>query len=178
LRDAAGHPDVMNPRERGYRFGLQPGRSDGSRAALPATSHRNPGGDNINFARSTGYSGGHKLLEKLRMKSLFDLSFTRFVSPSIAKVVYVLVMIGLGIMYLTFVVSAFASGNSVAGLFVLLVIGPLIVLVYLCLIRMGLESLLASIRTAENTAELVRLQHAELMRASAHRNQGPEYEQS
>jgi uncharacterized membrane protein len=167
----------MNPRKRGYCFGLQPDRIDGGRAAFPATSHGIQAGT-TSTSHVPPATAMATILEKLRMKSLFDLSFTRFVSPSIAKVVYVLVMIALGIMYLMFVVSAFASGNSVAGLFVLLVIGPLIVLVYLCLIRMGLESLLASIRTAENTAELVRFQHAELMRASAHRNQGPGYEQS
>ncbi|MEC5180423.1 DUF4282 domain-containing protein [Arthrobacter sp. CG_A4] len=92
------------------------------------------------------------------MKNLFDLSFTRFVSPSIAKIVYILIMIALGIMYIVVVISAFASRNAVLGILVLLVIGPLFVLIYLALARIGLESLVAGIRTAENTAELIRLQ--------------------
>jgi hypothetical protein len=92
------------------------------------------------------------------MKNLFDLSFTRFVSPSIAKIVYVLIMVALGITYLGFVIAAFASRNVLLGVLVLLVIGPLFVLIYLALARIGLESLVAGIRTAQNTAELIRLQ--------------------
>ncbi|MCX6498758.1 MAG: DUF4282 domain-containing protein [Arthrobacter sp.] len=92
------------------------------------------------------------------MKNLFDLSFTRFVSPSIAKIVYVLIMVALGIMYLVFVIAAFSSRNFVLGVLVLLVLGPLFALIYLALARIGLESLVAGIRTAENTAELIRLQ--------------------
>ncbi|MEV8041827.1 DUF4282 domain-containing protein [Arthrobacter sp. NPDC080082] len=92
------------------------------------------------------------------MKNLFDFSFTRFVAPSIARIVYILIMIALGVMYLFFVISAFASRNPVLGVLVLLVIGPLIVIIYLALARIGLESLVAGIRTAENTAELIRMQ--------------------
>ncbi|MEO3934796.1 DUF4282 domain-containing protein [Micrococcaceae bacterium Sec7.4] len=92
------------------------------------------------------------------LKNLFDLSFTRFVSPSIAKIVYILIMIALGVMYLVLVIAAFSSRNAVLGVLVLLVIGPLFVIIYLALARIGLESLVAGIRTAENTAELVRLQ--------------------
>ncbi|HSO92664.1 MAG TPA: DUF4282 domain-containing protein [Arthrobacter sp.] len=92
------------------------------------------------------------------MKNLFDLSFTRFVSPSIAKIVYILIMVALGVAYLAMVIAAFASRNPVLGMVVLLVIGPLFVIIYLALARIGLESLVAGIRTAENTAELVRLQ--------------------
>jgi len=92
------------------------------------------------------------------LKNLFDLSFTRFVSPAIAKIVYILIMIALGLLYLGFVITAFASRNAALGLLVLLVIGPLFVIIYLALARIGLESLVAGIRTAENTAELIRLQ--------------------
>lgn len=92
------------------------------------------------------------------LKNLFDLTFTRFVSPSIAKILYILIMIALAVMYVVMVFAAFASRNPVLGVLVLLVIGPLAVIIYLALARIGLESLIAGIRTAENTAELVRLQ--------------------
>lgn len=92
------------------------------------------------------------------LKNLFDLSFTRFISPSIAKIVYILIMVALGVAYLVMVIAAFSSRNAVLGLLVLLVVGPLFVIIYLALARIGLESLVAGIRTAENTAELVRLQ--------------------
>jgi hypothetical protein len=92
------------------------------------------------------------------MKNLFDLSFTRFVSPSIARIVYILIMVALGLGYIFMVIASFASRNVMLGILVMLIIGPLVVLIYLALARIGLESLVAGIRTAENTAELLRLQ--------------------
>jgi len=90
------------------------------------------------------------------MKSLFDLSFNRFIAPTVAKVVYVLVMIVIALFYILFVVTSFRT-NGLLGAFVLLILGPLVAFLYLVLVRIGLESLLASIKTAQNTAELVRL---------------------
>jgi len=90
------------------------------------------------------------------MKALFDFEFRKFVTPSIIKIVYILIMVMLVIFYIGMVISAF-SADTMLGLLVLIIVGPLFVLVYLVLIRAGLESLIASIRTAENTAELVRL---------------------
>lgn len=92
------------------------------------------------------------------MKALFDLSFTRFISPSIAKIVYVLIMVVIGLAYLVAVIASFRA-NVVLGLIVLIIVGPIVALLYLVLARVGLESLIAAIRTAENTAELVRLNH-------------------
>jgi len=90
------------------------------------------------------------------MKALFDFNFRKFITPSIIKIIYILVMIMLAVAYLGMVISAFVE-DTLLGFLVLIILGPLFVLVYLCLIRAGLESLIASIRTAENTAELVRL---------------------
>lgn len=91
------------------------------------------------------------------MKELFDFNFDSFVTPKIVKIVYVLITIGLGILYLIIVISSFMSGEVALGFLSLVIIGPLVVLIYLALARMGLESLVATIRTAENTGELVRL---------------------
>ena len=91
------------------------------------------------------------------MGALFDLSFKKFVAPLVAKVVYILAMIGIVIAYLAWVVIAFQGGAGY-GLVVLLIIGPILSLLYLAFIRVSLEALLASIFTAQNTAELVRLQ--------------------
>ncbi len=90
------------------------------------------------------------------MKSLFDLSFNRYIAPTVAKIVYILAMVGIGLGYVIFVVIAF-NENGLFGVFVLLILGPLVGLLYLVFVRIGLESLLASIKTAQNTAELVRL---------------------
>lgn len=90
------------------------------------------------------------------MKALFDFDFRKFVTPSIIKIVYILIMIFLVLGYIAMVIAAF-SEDALFGLLMLIIIGPLFVLIYLVLARAGLESLIASIRTAENTAELIRL---------------------
>ena len=90
------------------------------------------------------------------MKALFDFDFRKFITPSIIKIVYILIMVLLVIAYLVFVIASFRS-NGALGFTVLILVGPLFVLIYLVLARAGLESLIAQIRTAENTAELVRL---------------------
>ncbi|MFL4479930.1 DUF4282 domain-containing protein [Paeniglutamicibacter sp. ORCA_105] len=91
------------------------------------------------------------------MKALFDFNFDSFVTPKLVKVVYILITIGLAILYLGIVISAFATRQVAFGFFALIIVGPLVVLIYLALARMGLESLIATIRTAQNTGELVRL---------------------
>ncbi len=90
------------------------------------------------------------------MKSLFDLSFDRYIAPTVAKIVYILAMVGIGLSYVIFVIAAF-NQNGLLGVFVLLILGPIVRLLYLFFVRIGLESLLASIKTAQNTAVLVRL---------------------
>ncbi len=91
------------------------------------------------------------------MKQLFDFNFESFVTPKIVKIVYILITVGLAVLYLAMVITAFASKNAGLGIFVLLIVGPLVTIIYLALARMGLESLVATIRTAEYTGELVRL---------------------
>ncbi|MFF5794191.1 DUF4282 domain-containing protein [Paeniglutamicibacter sp. NPDC012692] len=91
------------------------------------------------------------------MKRLFDFNFDSFVTPKIVKIVYILITVGLAVLYLGMVVAAFSSESAALGILVLLVIGPLVTIIYLALARMGLESLLATIRTAEHTGELVRM---------------------
>ncbi|WP_418908785.1 DUF4282 domain-containing protein [Glutamicibacter endophyticus] len=90
------------------------------------------------------------------MKALFDLDFRKFITPTIIKIVYVLIMVMLALTYIVFVFGAF-NANVAFGFLTLLILGPLFVLVYLVLARAGLESLIAQIRTAENTTEMVRL---------------------
>ncbi len=80
--------------------------------------------------------------------ALFDFSFSKFVTPKIVKLVYVLATIGLGLTYLLFVVGAF-SQNAGAGVVVLLV-GAVLALVYLAFIRMTLEFYFAIVRMSQD----------------------------
>lgn len=80
--------------------------------------------------------------------ALFDFSFEHFVTPMIVKVVYILSIVGLGIGYLVFLAASFSQGVG-SGLFVL-VLGPIAILLYLCLIRMTLEFYLAVTRMSQD----------------------------
>ena len=86
--------------------------------------------------------------------ALFDFSFEHFVTPMIVKVVYVLAMIALGLGFLVFLVVAFAQ-DTTSGLFVL-ILGPIGVLLYLCLIRMTLEFYLAITRMSQDIHQRLR----------------------
>ncbi len=82
------------------------------------------------------------------LASLFDFSFSSFVTPKIVKFVYVLATIGLGLFYLVVVIGGF---NQSAGLGLLfLVLGAVIFIVYLAFIRMTLEFYYAIVRMSED----------------------------
>ena len=80
--------------------------------------------------------------------ALFDFSFEHFVTPMIVKVVYILAMTGLGVTWLVLLAAAFAQGAG-SGLVVLL-LGPVGILLYLCLIRMTLEFYIAVTRMSQD----------------------------
>ena len=82
------------------------------------------------------------------VSALFDFSFTNLVTPKLVRFVYLLATIGLGLGWVFFLISAFAS-SATFGL-VVLVFGPLVLLVYLALIRMTLEFYLSITRMADD----------------------------
>ncbi|MEL7085838.1 MAG: DUF4282 domain-containing protein [Cyanobacteria bacterium P01_A01_bin.3] len=83
-------------------------------------------------------------------EKLFDLSFSYFIAPQIAGLLYV---IGLGITCLVALVILVAaiSEAGIGGLLIGLVLAVIVVPVYAIFLRVGLESFVATIRTAENT---------------------------
>ncbi len=80
--------------------------------------------------------------------ALFDLTFEHFVTPMIVKVVYIVSIVALALTWLLFLAAGFAQGVG-SGLVVLL-IGPVGVLLWLCLIRMTLEFYLAITRMSQD----------------------------
>lgn len=80
--------------------------------------------------------------------ALFDFSFEHFVTPMIVKVVYILAIVGLGIAWLVFLATSF-SQSAGAGVAVL-ILGPIAIVLYLCLIRMTLEFYLAVTRMSQD----------------------------
>ena len=85
---------------------------------------------------------------------LFDFSFSRFITARIIKVLYILAILGLGLMCLMmFVAGITQGGTSALGA----IIGaPLLFFLGLLYVRVLLEVLIVIFRIAENTAEMAR----------------------
>jgi type IV secretory pathway TrbL component len=73
------------------------------------------------------------------LASLFDVSFRSLVTTKVIKVLYILSMVGIGLVALAFVVAAF-NNNAAAGLLVLIIVAPLMSLLYLIYVRVLLET--------------------------------------
>jgi uncharacterized membrane protein len=85
-------------------------------------------------------------------KALFDTSFSAMITVRIIQWLYVLALLGIGLMTLLFVVAAFADSAS-AGLIVL-ILSPLIFLISAVFARIYLEMAIVIFKIADNTAEM------------------------
>lgn len=83
---------------------------------------------------------------------LTDLSFKRFVTPRLVRLLYFISLIAAGLSALAWMVSGFKTGVFY-GLFTV-VTGPLAFFIYMLAARVGLEFMLAVFRIAENTDKL------------------------
>jgi hypothetical protein len=87
------------------------------------------------------------------LASLFDLSFTSFITTKIIKFLYVVTLVVLGLVYLLSVIGAF-NENPGLGVVVLLIVGPLLFLLWAIYSRVILEFVIAVFRIMETNAEL------------------------
>ncbi|WP_104105294.1 DUF4282 domain-containing protein [Nocardioides sp. 616] len=87
--------------------------------------------------------------------SLFDFSFSSFITPMVVKLVYILSVIGLGLTWLFFTIAGFVSDSPAVGL-LFLVVGAFMFLLYLCFIRMTLEFYVAIVRMSEDIHQRLR----------------------
>ena len=92
------------------------------------------------------------MTKKTFLSSLFDFSFSDFIATKVVGIIYGLSILGIILFILATIVVGF--GNSFAAGIGALIISPIIALLYLLFVRVGLESLIAGIRTAENTTEI------------------------
>ncbi len=104
-------------------------------------------------------------------ESLFDLSFTSFVTIKLVKILFILSLAGIGLAYLFFTISAFATDTGF-GVLVLLIIGPLFVFSYTLLYRVLFELIIVLFRIFENTRDQLALQQALHPEAAAAVSQG------
>ena len=87
--------------------------------------------------------------------SLFDLSFSEFVTTKIIKFLFILAIIGSGIGALGVVITGFASNSGAIGILFLL-LSPVVFIIFVLLSRVWLELVIVVFRIAENTTQLVR----------------------
>lgn len=90
------------------------------------------------------------------LASLFDFSFSNFITPRIVGLIYGLSILGVLLALMVGMIAGLTvmfQENFVSGLFTV-IITPLAATVYLLFIRVGLEALTAGIVTAKNTTEI------------------------
>lgn len=87
------------------------------------------------------------------LNSLFDYSFSSFITSRIIKVLYVLTTIVVALWTLLLILAAF-NASSGLGLVTLLFIGPLFFLIAMIYARVGLELLMVIFRIHEDVREI------------------------
>jgi hypothetical protein len=134
--------------DQGYGQG-QPYQGQTQGAGYPGQGYQGqgqgyPAGQGYGSAPAPNGSGTKGFLA-----SLFDVSFTSFVTPTIIKVVYILVMILAGLGALGFVFEAFFI-SAIFGIIVLVIIAPIIYLFELALWRISLEIFMVIFRMSDD----------------------------
>ena len=82
------------------------------------------------------------------LKGLFDTRFGTLITPKIIRVLYILTMIVLALVAISFIIGAF--NNSVGwGIAVLVVLAPLGFLLYLIVARIWLELVIVAFKINE-----------------------------
>jgi hypothetical protein len=111
--------------------------------------------------------------------SLFDVSFTSFVTTKVIKILYVLTLLLLVIGYIAIAIDLFSSGsqttsmapdgtfetsshgNTTLGLLWVFVVGPLFLFFYTLIYRVAFELVIVLFRIFENTRDQLALARAE-----------------
>ena len=83
------------------------------------------------------------------LSSLFDFGFTSFVTPTVIKVLYVLILIGTVLSALAFTITAFKA-SAIFGIVVLVIGDPLFIIIVLAFYRIILEFFIVIFRVSED----------------------------
>jgi hypothetical protein len=92
--------------------------------------------------------------EKGFLGSLFDFSFSSFVTPKIIKVLYVLFTLWTALIGITILIVGFKTGGVAGGLFTLIIIEPIFLLLTLGIYRVVLEAFMVIFRIYEETKKI------------------------
>ena len=90
------------------------------------------------------------------IESLFDFSFNNFIAIRVIGILYILSIALTALASLVIIFGTFTSGDF-GRIFTTLIVTPLGWIFYVILIRIGLESLAATIKTSENTAQMLEI---------------------
>lgn len=140
----------------GYSGGYQqpgPGRAAGT---APPGWHTGTGtatGTGTGSAAQQG-SRSSEHHEKGFLGSLFDFSFSSFVTPKIIRALYILFTLWTALVALIITIIGFRTGGAAGGLFTLIVIVPVFVLLTLGVYRVVLEAFMVVFRIYEETKRL------------------------
>jgi hypothetical protein len=85
--------------------------------------------------------------------SLFDFSFTNFITSKIIKLLYGLSILGAAVLAFVVIIAGFARGTG-SGVFALLIFAPLVFLLCVIYTRVGLELIIVLFRIAEHIAQI------------------------
>ena len=88
-------------------------------------------------------------------EALFDISFDSSIAIRVIGFLYVISLIAVSLICLTIVFTIGSQGGGAILLAVIL--APILWLVYAISVRIGLEALVASIKTSENTSQILEL---------------------
>ena len=87
--------------------------------------------------------------------SLFDFSFESFVFPKVISFIYGIIVVLLAIGYLVLIVFAFGQGST-AGVGAI-ILGPIVLILYLIMIRAWMEVAIVMFRIYDNTGKIVEM---------------------
>jgi hypothetical protein len=104
-------------------------------------------------AAATSHTASRPTESKGFLASLFDFSFTSFITTKIIKVIYVLVTILIFLGALAYTITAFAISKLV-GIAVLIIGDPLFIIIGMALWRISLEFIVVFFRMADDVKAL------------------------
>lgn len=140
---AQEHPGYQGYQQPGY--GTQPGLGNGNGTGAPPQWH---GIASVQAPQPKQHG------EKGFVGSLFDFSFSSFVTPKIIRVLYVLLTLWTALIALIVAIVGFRTGGVGGGLATLIIVDPIIVLLTLGLYRVILEAFMVVFRLYEETKKI------------------------
>jgi hypothetical protein len=126
-------------------YGSQPGPGNGQATGAPPQWHAIP-----NVKAPQPRQRG----EKGFVGSLFDFSFSSFVTPKIIKVLYVLLGLWTALVAVVLLIVGFRTGGIWGGLATLFIVDPIFILLTMGLYRVILEAFMVVFRIYEETKKI------------------------